>query len=236
MDNAGYTTLSRQTGLLREMQVVAHNIANASTTGFRREGVTFSEFIRALGDGDDSLSMTVPLVRRIDQSQGVLSLTGSPYDLAIEGPGFFQVETPEGPLLTRAGAFATNAAGEMVTADGRRLLDIGGAPIFVPPDADLAVARDGTVSAGGVALGQVALVVPADPMTLSRRPAGLFAAGAVEPAEGAVVMQGFVERSNVDPIAEIARMIEVQRAYEQGASFLDREDERIRAVIQTLGR
>lgn len=237
MDNASYTTLSRQSGLLQEMQMVAHNIANASTTGFRREGLLFSEFVRDIGNGDESLSMAVPLVRAIDHSQGEMVLTGGSMDLAIEGDGFFQIETPEGPLLSRAGSFSTNEAGEMVTPDGQRLLDIGGAPIFVPPDAvDLTIAKDGTIAAGGQPVGQVGIVVPTDPFTLSRRASGLFAADAVEPATDAVVLQGYVEKSNVSPISELARMIEIQHAYEQGQKFLEREDERIRAVVQTLGR
>lgn len=238
MDNAVYTTLSRQAGLLQELQVLAHNVANASTAGYRREGLVFAEYIRGLGRDEDSLSMAAPIVRRIDLSQGVMKPTGGALDLAIQGPGFFQIEDPAGePLLTRAGAFTANEAGEITAPDGRRLLDIGGAPVVVPPGArDLAVGRDGTVSADGAPIAQLALVVPEDPLTLSRRPDGRFAAGNVVPAEGAAVLQGFVETSNVNPVREITRLIEVQRAYEQGAGFLDREDERIRAAIRTLGQ
>lgn len=237
MDNAGYTTLSRQAGLLQELQVVANNIANMSTTGYRREGLVFSEFIQGLGRDDPSLSMTMPLARRIDTAQGVLEATGSPFDLAVEGDGWFQVDTRDGPRLTRDGAFVTNEAGELVTADGRRVLDIGGAPIFVPPDAtDFAVARDGTASAGGNPIGQVALVVPADWTSLSREASGLFNASGIVPADNAQVLQGFREKSNVNPVTEITRMIELQHAYEQGAKFLDQEHERIRSVIQALGR
>ena len=126
MDNIGYTTLSRQSGLLKELEVVANNIANASTTGFQREDATFAEYIRKLGRGDDSLSMTAALVRRIDTTQGALTPTGSPFDLAILGEGYFQIGTPQGPMLTRAGAFSTNENGEMVTPDGYQLLDLGG--------------------------------------------------------------------------------------------------------------
>jgi flagellar basal-body rod protein FlgF len=237
MDNVGYTTLSRQSGLLRELQMLANNVANVSTAGFRREGLVFSEHIEALGRDEESLSMANPLVRAIDLTQGTLTPTGGALDLGIEGDGFFQVETPQGPMLTRAGAFATNEAGEIVTPDGRRLLDVGGAPIFVPPGAaDVSVARDGTVSAGGQPVGQVALVVPADVTTLARDPSGLFTAAEVRPAGQAVILQGFVEASNVNPIVEIARLIEVQHAYEQGAKFLEQDHQRIRDLIQTLGR
>lgn len=237
MDNTVYTTLGRQSGLMREMQSVANNIANLSTTGYRAEGVIFAEFVQQT-DGR-SLSMAKGEVRRTDLSQGPLTATGSPFDMAIEGPGFFQLETPQGLRLSRAGAFSPNDAGEMVSPDGFRLLDLGGAPIFVPPDAaNLSVAQDGTVSADGQLLGQIGLVRPADPTDLTREGSAMFAvAGEVEPVgDAAAVLQGFVENSNVNAVSEVARMIEVQHAYEMGQSFLEREDERVRAVLRTLGQ
>ncbi|OZA16400.1 MAG: flagellar basal-body rod protein FlgF [Rhodobacterales bacterium 17-64-5] len=235
MDAAGYTTLNRQSGLMREMGVVANNIANASTTGFRREGVVFSEFVAAM-DQDPSLSMAYASGRHADLTQATLGQTGGAYDLAIQGEGFFLIETPDGERLTRAGAFTPSAAGELVTPDGYRLLDAGGAPVFVPPDAKVAVARDGTVSVGGGPIAQIGLWQPVDPLTLRHQSGTLFAAGELEPVEGAEVLQGMLEDSNVEPVSEIARMIEVQRAYEMGQKFLDAEDTRVRGVIQTLGR
>lgn len=238
MDNAGYTALTRQAGLLSEMQAVANNIANASTTGFRREGVIFSEFIHALEAEDPSLSMATANVRDTRMEQGPLTQTNGTFDFAIEGDGFFLIEGPRGPVLTRAGSFTPNAAGELVTHDGYRLLDGGGAPMFVPPDAkSVAVAADGTVSADGQPINQLGLFRPLDPNDMAHRDGVRFEApGGTEPViEGAVILQGFLENSNVDPVGEIARMIEIQRAYEQGQSFLEREDERIRAVLRTLG-
>lgn len=236
MDAAGYTTLNRQSGLMREMGVVANNIANSSTTGFRREGVVFSEFIAAL-DRDPSLSMAHASGRSVDLSQSTLSQTGGSFDFAIQGEGFFLIETPEGERLTRAGSFTPSAEGELVTPDGYRLLDAGGAPVFVPPDAKgVALAGDGTLSAGGQPIAQIGLWRPADPLTLRHQSGTLFSATELEPAPGATVLQGMLEDSNVEPVSEIARMIEVQRAYELGQKFLDAEDERVRGVIQTLGR
>jgi flagellar basal-body rod protein FlgF len=236
MDAAGYATLNRQSGLMREMGVVANNIANASTTGFRREGVVFSEFVVAL-DEDPSLSMAHASGRHVDLSQSTISQTGGQFDFAIQGEGFFLIETPQGQRLTRAGSFTPSAEGELVTPDGYRLLDAGGAPIFVPPDAKgVALAADGTVSANGQPIAQVGLWQPADPLSLRHQAGTMFAAADLEPAEGAVVLQGMLEDSNVEPVSEIARMIEVQRAYELGQKFLDSEDERVRGVIQALGR
>lgn len=237
MDNITYATLGRQTGLMDELRVLANNVANASTAGFRREETMFAEYVAGLGQAP-SLSMGTAMGRHIDTSQGALDPTGGQLDLAIEGEGFFTVATPAGDRLTRAGAFATNQAGEIVTPDGYQLLDLGGAPVFLPPNAgEVAIGRDGTVSAGGVPLAQIGLVTPEDPATLKRVGATLFEApDGVRPLDDGTILQGFVEASNVDPMTEIARLIEVQRAYEQGQKFLDQEDQRVRSVIQTLGR
>lgn len=237
MDNAIYSTITRQSGLLREMQVVANNIANMATTGFRAEGVIFAEHVRALDGQADSLSMATASGRSISPRQGALDQTGSPFHIAIEGEGFFLVQTPQGEALTRAGNFLRAGAGELVTPDGHMLLDGGGAPVFVPPDAaSVSLAQDGTLSADGQPLTQIGLWQPIDPTEMSRQSGTLFTvASGVEPSEGAVLIQGAVEKSNVDPIAQIARMIEVQRAYELGQSFFDGEDQRIRDFLRTAG-
>ena len=125
MDAAGYVTLTRQSGLMREMQLIANNIANASTAGFRREGVVFSEYVRRLDDAP-SLSMAHASARHVDLTPGETEMTGAAFDLAIEGEGFFLVETPQGNRLTRAGMFTPSAEGELVNPDGHRLLDQGG--------------------------------------------------------------------------------------------------------------
>ena len=236
MDAAGYTTLTRQSGLMREMQVVANNIANISTTGFRREGVIFEEFVAGVENGP-SLSMANGNARVVDLSQAGLNQTNGIFDFAIQGEGFFQIETPDGERLTRAGSFTPSANGELVTHDGYRLLDQGGAPVFVPPDArNVAVAQGGTVSADGAPIARIGLWQPTDPLSLQHQSGTLFSANGVEPAEGGIVLQGYLEDSNVNPVMEIARMIEVQRAYELGQSFMDQEDKRMRGVIETLGR
>jgi flagellar basal-body rod protein FlgF len=236
MDAAGYATLNRQSGLMREMAVVANNIANVSTAGFRREGVVFSEYVAAM-DEDPSLSMAHASGRLVDLSQATLSQTGGSFDFAIQGDGFFLVETPQGERLTRSGAFTPDAEGELVTSDGFRLLDAGGAPVFVPPDAKaVALSQDGTLSVEGQPIAQIGLWRPADPLALRHQAGTLFDGGELEPVENGTMLQGMLEESNVQPVTEIARMIEVQRAYELGQKFLDAEDDRVRGVIQALGR
>lgn len=237
MDNPGYVTLSRQSGLLKDMQIIANNIANLSTDGFRREGAVFAEMVDRLNVVGGAAAQTAARVRVTDFQQGALAPTGGAFDFAIEGDGFFMVETPDGAALTRAGSFVRNPDGDLVTKDGLRVLDEGGAPLFAPPDArDVTVATDGTLSADGQPIGQIAVVTVEDTTSLTRRDGGLFVTeDAPIPAEDARIFQGFVERSNVDPIREISRMIEVQRAYEMGQNFLNAEDERMRQAVRVIG-
>lgn len=233
MDNATYTTLTRQSGLLQEMQVLANNIANASTTGYRAEGILFSEHVKALGPDTESLSMATARVRDTVMTQGSLAQTGGTFDLAIEGEGFFLIETPQGQRLTRSGMFGPNDQGDLVTADGYQVLDPGGAPVFVPAGAGpIGIGADGTISANGAAIGQIGLVTPTDPNQMIRESGTLFdSRGGIDAAPDSRILQGFLESSNVNPIQQISRMIEVQRAYELGQGFLEKEHDRIRSVI-----
>ncbi|RWR12295.1 flagellar hook-basal body complex protein [Paenirhodobacter populi] len=237
MNNAVYATLSRQSGLLREMQTIANNMANVSTTGFRREGVVFSEYVAAL-DEAPSLAMAYGNGRNIDMRQGGLVSTGGAFDLAIEGDGFFMVETPQGNQLTRAGSFIPSPEGQLLTPDGHPVLDAGGGPVFVPAgQGHIAVAQDGTVSVAGAPVAQIGLFLPPEGAIPEHVAGSRFRVeGDPVPVEQPVILQGRLEESNVDPVLEISRMIEVQRSYEMGQSFLQREDDRIRGVIDTLSR
>jgi flagellar basal-body rod protein FlgF len=132
MDASSYVTLSRQTGLQREMQVTANNIANAATTGFRQEGLIFSEFIDS-AQGRSSLAMSTARIRNTSMSQGTLTQSNGSFDFAIEGDGFFLVETPAGQRLTRAGSFSPDAEGNLVTMGGSPFWTLA-APQYLYPD------------------------------------------------------------------------------------------------------
>ncbi|SFK91045.1 flagellar hook-basal body complex protein [Shimia haliotis] len=235
MDNALYTGLTRQSGLSREMTVIANNIANAATTGYRAEGVTFTEFVHA-EPGMESLSMAKANVQSTSMVQGAMTQTAGTFDFAVEGDGFFMVETPDGERLTRAGNFTPNAQGDLVNFDGHLVLDAGGAPIFIPPDAtSIDVGSDGTISADGQLVGQIGVFEPVDRTTLNRQSGVLFESpDGSEPVENPRVLQGFLENSNVNPIEQITRMIQVQRAYEMGQSFSETEDNRIREALKSF--
>ena len=216
-----YPTLGRQAGLLREMDVIAQNIANANTTGYRAEGLIFSEFVIA-GGGAPSVSFAYANGRQTRFDQGGLEQTGGTFDLAIEGEGYFLVEVDGTPHLTRAGAFLS-------------VLDAGGAPIFIPTDARaIYVGSDGTLSADGQPIGQIGVVTPEDAGAMTRRAGTMFATDGFQPVESPAVKQGFLESSNVNPVIEIARMVAVQNAYEMGQGFMDREHERMQSMLRLM--
>lgn len=237
MDNAIYATLSRQVGLERSMQTIANNLANVSTEGFRREGVVFAEWVDRLPTDGGSLSQATAMIRTTDFSQGGLSATKNPLDLALEGEGFFALQTPDGVALTRVGSFKLLPSGELAAHDGARLLDGGGAPIVVPSNAsNISIARDGTISVDGLASAQIGVVSVADPLQMSRIGETRFVPdGDLAPAANASVIQGFVEQSNVNAVLEMTRMIDVQRSYEAGQSILQSEDERMREAMRVFG-
>ncbi|MEO1549599.1 MAG: flagellar hook-basal body complex protein [Pseudomonadota bacterium] len=237
MDTTGYIALSRQTGLLDQLQTVANNIANASTAGYRREGVIFAEHIAAVEAQGGSVAFGDARGRRTDFAQAPHKLTGGAFDLALTGDGFFGVETPQGLRLTRAGAFTPDAQGILVAPDGAPLLDTGQAPIVIPDGVGaISVASDGLISVNGAAFAQVGVFMPAQGAELRREGGTRFETlGGVEAVETPQITQGMLESSNVDPVWELTRLIEVQRAYEMSQGLVEREDERIRAAIRTLG-
>jgi len=234
MSNSIYATLSRQDGLLKELQVVANNIANTNTNGYKTDRAIFAEYIMSTGQDTPSLSMGALAGHNFDLTQGTVKFTGGQFDLAIQGDGFFAIETEGGPRLTRAGSFQLSSEGELVAPDGARVLSNGNAPIQLPPDAEgISIAGDGTISADGQILGQVGIFT-ANGQLQRDTDTRFTAAGGIAPSETATVLQGALEASNVSPVLEMARMIEVQRAYEAGQAALEREDQRITQTISTV--
>ncbi len=237
MDNAGYVGLSRQIGLQRELTAVANNLANMNTNGYRREGSVFAEHIAALQNEDPSLSMSTLSRRFVDLSAGELTITNEPLDVAIDGDGFFLVETQDGERLTRDGAFSLNAERELVNSQQLRILDESGGAITIPQGQNsITVAEDGSIFAGGQPVARLG-VVTADSAGLVREGRNLFEAqGGFTALEDARVRQGVVEGSNVNAIEEMARLIEVQRTYEASKRFTEDENERISRTVRTLGQ
>lgn len=235
-DSLYYLTVNRQSGLLTEMSAIANNIANLDTPGFRREGMIFAEHVLASPNGD-SLSMADLEARYASELPGRQSVTGGDLDLAIEGDGYFAVEDDIGVRLTRAGAFQRSPDGLLVSSSGDPVLDAGLAQIFVPPEGQITIAADGTLSVNGQEQARVGVfTAPADALTRSGNTGFRVADTAIEALEEPRLRQGAIEGSNVDAVLEIARMIEVSRAYEHAQSLIQDEDERILAAIERLGQ
>ena len=235
MADAITPSLSRQSGLLKELVVLAGNVANAGTEGYRREASVFTEYVDA-DAAPGGVSIGALRGHYADRAPGAMVKTGAAFDLAIEGEGMFAVQRGEEVLLTRAGRFQLDAEGTLVTASGHPVLDEGGGMIEVPPEtADVTVSPDGTISLDGLASARIG-IMDARPGTMERAGDTLW-----RPTEGAryvdepAVRQGFIERSNVDPVLEIARLTEVQRAFEAGQNLLDTEHRRLERMIRILG-
>jgi flagellar basal body rod protein FlgG len=204
--------------LEKEFDIIAHNMANASTVGFKRRCNSFTKALAAqgssLGEGADAVPGT------FDFSQGTLVQTDRTLDVALYGKGFFVIESPEGPLYTRHGIFQTNQNGQIVDTAGRLVAGVTG-PLLVPPNVDVSqvyVDNTGRVTAGKAVLGQFRVVDFADQES-QLLPAGLncFRAPKEAPpreATNVTVRQGYEEASNVKLVDELVRMIMVSRLYE----------------------
>lgn len=247
-----YTAASGMSAQQTKIDTIANNLANVSTAGFKKSRETFTDlFYQELTTGGASQGTTKPATAQVgsgvqitgverDHSQGTLTQTGSTEDLAIEGRGFFAVETPQGQqLFTRSGQFSTNDNGQLVTAQGLALsggVDLTGVDSW-------SVAADGTVtgtypdSAEEVSLGQIELVDFVNPGGLEALGDGLFAETSRSGSQQAVDMgvagkirQGYIESSNVDVAEELVNMIMTQRAYELNSKVVQAADETMQMV------
>lgn len=234
MESSISLALAAQVALRRRMDVVANNIANASTTGFKLEAQVVQRLDHTVGD--DPVAYPLDRGSYTDLRPGPVTLTGNPLDVAVVGDAMLAVQTPEGQRLTRDGRMTRAADGTLVTLSGHAVLAAGGGTIQLPEQArEITIAADGTVTADGEEAGQIGLfAVPGD---LRREADGLFAGSATPaPAEGATLQQGAVEQANVQPITELVGMMDVQRAYERAQRLLDGEDERIRKLVDRAVR
>lgn len=241
METTTYIALSRQTALRREMELVANNLANMNTTGYQGEHPLFTQYLVPTRDTEtrlpDKLAFTHDLGSYRNLSAGPQAHTGNPLDLAIEGRAYFEVEDATGPLYTRAGRFTLAPDGMVTTAEGLPLMTEDGTPLIIAPnESQIAIAEDGTVSTETGQVGKIRLVSFDNERSLQRVAGGLFDAFDEEPqpAEDARLHQGMLEGSNVNPMLEITRMIEVHRAYEATNVVLERENERQLSAYKTL--
>lgn len=194
------------------LDATANNIANATTTGFQADRITFREAMTGAKSPDSSLVSAG--TKRVDTQYGALSQTGNPLDLAIEGDGMFAVETPNGPRYSRAGNFRLDNEGTLVTVDGFKVRGEGG-PITIPADTKVIdVGADGSVNADGENVGKLELV-KFKYNQLKREGGTLFSAsGQPEAGEPPLVRSGMLESSNVNVVRGVVDLVKVSRTYE----------------------
>jgi flagellar basal-body rod protein FlgF len=248
MDNSMYVGLSKQLLLQRELDIVSNNLANVDTTGFKVESMV-SATEQALPAR--TIGVTQPVQFAVanglarDFTQGAMTQTGAPLDIAISGPAFFQVQGPSGVRYTRDGRFATNAQSQIVTERGDLVLDPSGSPITLNPQGGPPmVGRDGTFTQtvqgqpGAQVVGQVGMVDFPDLSALSKEGDGLYSLATnqtPQPATDSVIQQGMLERSNVQPIIQITDLIRIQRAYEIVSQMMTSTADLSSSAIQQLG-
>jgi flagellar basal-body rod protein FlgF len=243
MDNALFVGLSRQMILRREMEIISNNIANMDTTGFKVESMMQktdpAEPAVTLG-GPRPVKFVAPDGVARDFGQGALMKTGGELDMAIEGKGFFQIQTPNGPRFSRDGRFTTDPTGRLVTQAGQAVLDESGGEITIDAEkGQVSIGADGSMSQGNERVGKVGMFTFANPGALEKAGDNLFRnASNLQPqaTTDARLRQGHLEGSNVKPVLEITRMVEVSRAYEQTAKIMDSEADLSRRAVERLGR
>lgn len=227
MDNVTSIILSRMITASRSVDVIANNIANVSTPGFEavhlKSGAWIDHMRRVTSPpGGSTLAFTQAAGTWRNAAPGPVHQTGNPLDLALPGGGYFTVQTPSGPRLTRDGRFGLLPNGTIADASGNALLGPGGQPITIPPQSGpLSIASDGTISTSQGIIGQVGVVTITDPQTLTAEGNNLFLAAAPPiPSASPNIVQGALEGSNVQPIVEITKMIQASQSFRMMAQFI----------------
>ncbi|WP_375304778.1 flagellar basal-body rod protein FlgF [Bradyrhizobium sp. A11] len=248
MQNALLIGLSRQMTLERQMDVIANNVANANTNGFKADHSLFEEYLNSNAREDNFIGAD----RRVsyvqdrgtfrDVGPGPMEMTKNPLDLAITGDAYFAVQVNGGERYTRDGKFSLNSTGQLVTSDGNLVLGTGGPITFQPTDHDINIAPDGTITVlEGTARndsirGKIKMVSFDDPAKLTKLGANLYDTGraTLQPATKSTVEQGYVEKSNVNSVIEMTRMVEVMRSYTAVANLLQQQSDLHKSAIEKL--
>ena len=237
MDITSNVAISRLVAQQRAIDVIAVNIANANTPGFKAERTQFSDWLsRQSTQSERTVAYTQDRATWREQQTGTLTHTGNPLDLALTSDGYFTVRTPRGPRLTRDGRFGLLPSGTVADSAGNALLDSRGQPVQLSStDTIITVAGDGTVSSENGQLAKIGVVRPIDPMRLQAEGNTLFASGsATTPVASPGVVQGAMEDSNVQPVLEVTRMMDGERQFQFMIQFIQAESDRQQSVIDRL--
>lgn len=251
MDNALLVGLSKQVALHREMDVVANNLANLNTTGFKRESVQFEEYLSSPARADNfqladrKIAFVQDRRTLTDYSEGPLQETGSALDIAIKGDGYLVVNTPQGERYTRNGSLSLDKTGQLVTSEGYPVQGANGPIQFDLNDTNILIAQDGSISTKNgtqtqnTERGKIKLVRFDQPGLLQKQGLSLYSAGGAQPqpvTDTTSIVQGSLEKSNVKPIFEMSRMIEVMRSYSALANMMTSTDDLRKTAIEKLAQ
>jgi flagellar basal-body rod protein FlgF len=238
MQSSLYVSLSAQLSLQRRLDTIAHNVANASTAGFRAEEVKFEALLSQLSANPVAYVTTGDTY--LSRQSGEFVKTDNPLDVAVQGDAWLSISTPAGPVYTRDGRMRMTETGELQSITGNPVLDVGGAPITLDPAAGPPqIARDGTITQNNRQVGAIGLFNIDQRAKLQRyENSGVIPDRPAEPALDFTktgVVQGFVERANVNPVLEITRLIGVQRSFEAITASVSESEASLRDAIKTLG-
>lgn len=242
MENAELIGLTRQTALMRKLDVIANNLANLNTTGFKGQNLVFEEYLMPVAEAsefprrDETLSYVHDYQSFNDFSAGSITMSGNPLDVAIKDDGWFVIQTAEGERYTRSGNFQINAGGQLVTSEGRPVLGDGGPIELDPTETSIAIAADGTISSENGVRGKLRIVRFEDEQQLDNQGDNLFTGVNPQPVETPRLAQGAIEGSNVRGVTEMTRMIQVTRDFQMITNMMKEQDDLLRKAVSTLGR
>ncbi len=238
MQSGLYVSLSGQVALERRLETIASNVANMNTVGYRADGVSFAaELAKA---GDQQVAFASSGQSFISRVAGPLTRTGNPLDLAVQGDGWFAIQTPNGIAYTRDGRMQLTESGALQTVNGYQVLDAGGSPIQIDASAgDPTVAADGMITQDGKQIAAIGLFSIPDDANLTRTVnSGVIPDKPATPILDFTqngVIQGSVEGSNVNPIREMSKLIEVTRTFDSVSSAMSQSESSLQDAIKTLG-
>lgn len=214
-NNISYVLAARQADLFKTQDRISDLVANVNTTAFKSEKDVYSEYRKRVDDGSKISFSEIKTTKR-DTSQGPLNVTGRQLDVAINGPGYFMVETPRGVRFTRAGNLQISSEGSLTTKEGYTLVGPGGGSVEISEeDVDITIRENGLVTAGTEERGQIGIFVFADDQLMIKEGKGLYRTSqAAEVSEESKVVQGMVEGSNVNSVTSMTNLISVSRSIE----------------------
>ena len=238
MEASLYVATATQRNIEKQLVVVANNIANSNTVGFRAESIDFNSLISTTAK--DPVHFPVVAGMRASYEQGALVETGNPYDVAISGDGWFAITTPAGTAYTRDGRLEVNPFGELQTLEGFPVLDSGEAPIQLDPSAGVpTIHPDGRIEQNGSQVASLGLFeITKENMTGRYTNTSFFTnvpATPIAPGTDTTITQRYVESSNVNAVKEMAHLMTITQAFESATALIGRADDTLSKSINELG-